>query len=380
MTQKVYRGTENKITQEMLDEMLAEKGREYPAKGQWNTEATRDAIRHWCEGIGDLNPLWLDEEYAKKTRHGTIIAPPTFLFTCSGRAGRHGLPGIHALFSRSHWHFFKPVRLNDQIKRSGGLHDLVEKASGFAKRSFIQVFFENYRNQDGELVATHYSSSVRAERDTATEVGKYNDIRPHEYTEEELQEIWRGIEAEEVRGANSRYWEDVGVGDELVPVVKGPLTMSDVVGFKMGWGSHLVHMIRANETRYWMIKRHPGLPIRNRLNVPDCPEGVHMVSETAGAIGIPGWYDYGPQRVAWAAHLVANWMGDDGWLKELDVQVRRPNIEGDVQWYRGQVSRKWQEGDEHLVTIDIRAENQRGEVTAPGMAVIALPTSDRHGE
>ena len=98
--------------------------------------------------------------------------------------------------------------------------------------------------------------------------------------------------------------------------------MSDVVAFKMGWGSHFVHHIRANEHRYWYVKRHPDLPIRNRLNVPDCPEAVHMLSDTAKAIGVPRLYDYGPQREGWFGQLVTNWMGDAGFLKRITGQYR----------------------------------------------------------
>ena len=64
----------------------------------WNHEATRDAIRHYAHGIGDDNPLWTDPEYAAKTKYGTLVALPSFLFSTdriiSGYCG--GLSGIHA--------------------------------------------------------------------------------------------------------------------------------------------------------------------------------------------------------------------------------------------------------------------------------------------
>ena len=67
----------------------------------WITEINIDAIRHWALGIGDDNPLWLDPEYARKTRYGCIIAPPTILYATnrviSGHVG--GMPGIHAMFA-----------------------------------------------------------------------------------------------------------------------------------------------------------------------------------------------------------------------------------------------------------------------------------------
>ena len=40
----------------------------------WNTEASPDAVRQFCWGIGDDNPLWTDAAYAEKTRYGTLIA------------------------------------------------------------------------------------------------------------------------------------------------------------------------------------------------------------------------------------------------------------------------------------------------------------------
>ena len=36
-------------------------------------------IRHWCEAMGDKNPVYLDEEAAKASVHGGLVAPPTML-------------------------------------------------------------------------------------------------------------------------------------------------------------------------------------------------------------------------------------------------------------------------------------------------------------
>lgn len=40
-------------------------------------EVCKPMIRHWCEIMEDANPLYQDEEYAKKSKYGGIIAPPT---------------------------------------------------------------------------------------------------------------------------------------------------------------------------------------------------------------------------------------------------------------------------------------------------------------
>src|SRR4030042_3409579 len=41
-------------------------------------EVERGAIRRYAESVGDDNPLYNDEEYAKKTKYGGIISPPGF--------------------------------------------------------------------------------------------------------------------------------------------------------------------------------------------------------------------------------------------------------------------------------------------------------------
>lgn len=372
----MLRGTEGKITDEMVEKVLAEVGKEYPAKDQYNTEASIDAIKHWAQGIGDINPLWQDTDYAKQTSYGDIIAPPTFLYSCWGRAGIQGLPGIHALHIGDEWIFHKRIHRNAKIIVTGGVQSLVEKTTSFAGRSFLQTHFRNFRDESGELIATMYANTMRTERDTASSTKKYqSSILP--YTNEQLEAVWKGIEDEVIRGSAPRYGDDVEIGEELPPLVKGPLTMSDVVGFKMGWGSHAVHHIRANEHRYWYIKRHPRVPIRNRLNVPDCPEAVHMISDMADSIGIPRWYDYGPQRMAWLGHVVTNWMSDGGHLKALKASVRKPNLEGDIQYIKGRVAGKSSDvAGGSSVRLEVWAENQHREVTATGEAVVSLPMKD----
>ncbi len=42
-------------------------------------EVNRAMIRHWCEAIGDTNPIYVDDEAAAASRHGGLVAPPTML-------------------------------------------------------------------------------------------------------------------------------------------------------------------------------------------------------------------------------------------------------------------------------------------------------------
>ena len=68
------------ITQEMVDDVKRRLGETVtPTTPFFNTEASHDTIRHFCDAVGDANPLYRHEAYAGKTRYGTIIAPPCFL-------------------------------------------------------------------------------------------------------------------------------------------------------------------------------------------------------------------------------------------------------------------------------------------------------------
>ena len=108
--------------------------------------------------------------------------------------------------------------------------------------------------------------------------------------------------------------------------------------------------------------------------MPEPPERVHWDEALARAVGVPGAYDYGPERVAWLGHCVTNWMGDAGFLARLAVQVRRHNLIGDTTWCRGRVRARGAPGE---VTLALEAVNQRQETIAVGEATVVLPQRGR---
>ena len=342
----------------------------------WNYEATRDGIRHYAHGIGDDNPLWTDPDYAETSRYGTIVALPSFLFSTSrivsGYCG--GLSGVHAMWAGADWSWYKPVLRGDIISTEAHLKDLVEHQTKFAGRSFQQIYHVDFFNQHGDKVAECDSWVFRTDRDEARERGtKYTDSRGRveKFTEEELQEFWRLYENEDIRGSTPRYWEDVQEGEALPRMMKGPMTVTGFIGYAQGWGGLY---IRANKLAWQLHSKHAGLGIKNRFNVPDCPERVHWDEAFALEVGAPGAYDYGPERCSWLTHHVTNWIGDDGFLRNSTCQVRRHNPDGDALFIDGFVSRKFVEDGKHLVEIKQKAETHRGELSATGAAIAELQT------
>jgi acyl dehydratase len=342
----------------------------------WNYEATRDNIRHYAHGIGDDNPLWTDPAYAARTRYGGIVALPSFLFSTSrivsGYCG--GLSGVHAMWAGADWTWYKHVLRNDTITTQAYLKDLIEHQTRFAGRSFQQIYHTDFYNQKQEKVAECDSWVFRTDRDEARERGtKYTDARGRvePFDADQLAEIYRLYDSEQIRGAAPRHWEDVKEGEALPRMLKGPMTVTGFICYAQGWGGLY---IRANKLAYQQHAKHPGLGIRNRFNVPDCPERVHWDQDFALEVGAPGAYDYGPERCSWLTHHITNWMGDDGFLRTSKCQIRRHNPDGDVLFIDGTVTGKRVEQGEHIVEITQKAITHRGELSATGTATVVLPS------
>jgi acyl dehydratase len=341
----------------------------------WNYEATRDAIRHYAHGIGDDNPLWCDPDYAAKTKYGSIVALPSFLFSMSrivsGYCG--GLTGVHAMWAGADWTWHKPVLRNDTISTEAYLKDLIGHQTKFAGLAYQQIYHVDFFNQHGDKVCECDSYVFRTERDEARERGtKYEGKvgKVEKLTDEQMQ-LWFDLyRNEEIRGATPRYWEDVNEGDELPRMMKGPMTVTGFIGYAQGWGGLY---IRTNKLHFQLIDAHPGLGIPNKFGVRDVPERVHWDDDFAREVGTPGAYDYGPERNSWLTHHITNWIGDDGFLHKHKCQIRRHNPDGDVIFIDGSVSRKFEENGKKYVEIQQRAETHRGELSATGTAIAELP-------
>lgn len=368
-----------RITERGVDELRKRIGRPIEREPEpWCYEATRDNIRHYAHGIGDDNPLWCDPEYAERTAHRGLIALPSFLFACSrivsGYVG--GLPGIHAMWAGADWNWYKRIRRNDQVSTISRLKDVIVRETKFSGMAIQQIYSVEFFNQDGDKMAEADSWCFRTERDSAREKGvKYGVIGAepaHQYSQETLNDIDKQYSNEEVRGSKIRYWEEVAVGDRLPTMVKGPMTVTGFIAYAQGWGGLY---IRANKLAWKMMRRHPGLGIPNRFNIPDCPERVHWEKEFALAVGVPGAYDYGPERCSWMTHHLTNWMGDDGFLVSSSTKIRRHNPEGDTIFIDGEVLEKFKNlNGDNCVKIRQNANNQDGEVSIYGTGVIALPS------
>ncbi|MFT4437136.1 MaoC family dehydratase N-terminal domain-containing protein [Caballeronia sp. 15715] len=337
-------------------------------------------IRRWAHySVGDDNPMFSEVDYGKRSAHGTVIAPPTFLYTIDSGIVAPGLPGIQWIFAGSRFEHFKPVKAGDTITAQARLIDVQIKEGRSVERYVNQVGEVLFYNQQGELVTRYEGDIYRIPRRRSGGGFKFAVDKaasvppPYKYTQDEIEEIAEGYRTEERRGTDTRYWDDIAIGDTLPVVQKGPLTLVDIVGFYSGRRT----VYNVMKLAFLERDRHPhNVYYSPTRNIPMHPAAGHFDAEIAHEIGMPGAYDQGWQRIGWAGHLLTNWCGDLGFVRRLDGRVTRPNLVGDLTRLTGEVTGKRKERGEALIDIVWWGTNQRGERNCDGRAVVRLPTRD----
>jgi acyl dehydratase len=351
-----------------------------PPRG--NEVATKDAIRHFADGIGDPNPLWRSEDYACQSIYGSIIAPPLFLNAISEGQAMIGLPGLISTFIGAEWEWHQVIRVNDSFTVTNLLFDLEDKGGAPGQRRIVQSGLLSYLNQRGEVTGTctwHMMRSEKKQGDSKKKSGKSgsSDKKVHCYSDDELASIFESLEHEEIRGASPRYWDDVSVGDELRPVVKGPLSISDMIAWAIGISWQRIALASGEKHRY--LQKKPALSYKDPLTmVPEPIANSHFVDSAAEILmGSPVIFDLGMQRLSWLGNLVTNWMSDYGFLKKLSGRIQKFVRYGDTVWCKGCVSRKYVENGECIAELELVCENQYGEIVTPGKATVLLPSKSK---
>ncbi len=124
--------------------------------GSATIEIEKGMIKKFAESLEDPNPLWQDEEYAKKARFGGIVAPPGLLMAAMMLGERaplpFAMPMARILDGGGEWEYFKPMRPGDVLTVASKLHDIREREGKMGKMLFM-VTETTWTNQNNELVA-----------------------------------------------------------------------------------------------------------------------------------------------------------------------------------------------------------------------------------
>jgi acyl dehydratase len=345
----------------------------------WNHEASRDSIRHYAWGLGDDNPLWCDPAYAARTRWGGLIAPPTFFFGVFDAVVAPGLPDIQWYYSGIDAEFHAPMRRDTRFDVRADYVDAREVSGKRVKRMLVQTGRVDYHDEYGQLLVRVLSHCFRVARLGAEGGLSYAPRAEHRYTPEELARIGDAMLDEFRRGAETLHWDDVRVGDTMPGTVRGPINRLDMTCYYAG----AVGTSGYKSTRLKWLYAHWARTAPERLpnnydpsyyGAAVSPSIGHQDKEVATSeLGMPGPYDNGPQRIGMMSTCLTNWMGDDGVLRRYSARLKLPVIFGDTTFTRGRVTGKRIEAGRALIDAEVWAENQLGETTAAGTAVIELP-------
>lgn len=136
------------------------------------------------------------------------------------------------------------------------------------------------------------------------------------------------------------YFEDVAVGADTPPLVKGPIQQIQLTRYAGASGDF---------------------------------NPIHQDEEFARAAGMPGVFAHGMLSMGFVAQALTDWAGP-GTVRKLGVRFTALVRLKDTVTCRGRVIAKQSQDDQHLVELDVWAENQQGEKVVTGRATLTLPS------
>jgi acyl dehydratase len=137
------------------------------------------------------------------------------------------------------------------------------------------------------------------------------------------------------------YFDDVQVGQEIPPVVKGPMTTAHI----MRWSASMENWHRIHYDKVYAME-HDKLP----------------------NVVVNG---------SWKQHIlmqvVKDWAGLAGWAWKVAFQYRDMDLPGDLITAWGKVTKKYEERGLGYVELEIGLKNSRDVESTKGTAVVVLP-------
>ncbi|MCK9932505.1 MaoC family dehydratase N-terminal domain-containing protein [Frankia sp. Mgl5] len=369
--------------------------------GQLWDPCTATDIRRWVMAMDYPNPLHWDEEFARESRYGGLIAPQSIAV---GLDYGHGcapscvgyIPGSHLLFGGEEWWFYgSPIRVGDKLIQERRFHDYKVTETKFAGPTMFARGDTAHRNQHGALVARERSTAIRYLAAEAEKRGMHeNQLGARKnWTSTELAEVekLRHDWLTSNRAGLSPAFEDVSVGDTLPRRVIGPHSIASFTTeyrafiFNI-WGTF--HWTAPPGIKDPWVYQDPGwvegfgfdeegarIDPRLRDGLYVGPSRGHIDADKAGEVGMPRAYGYGATMGAWCTDYLSYWAGHDGLVRHTKSSFRGPAFEGDVTYFDAEVVAKEEESawGVPLVHVKLRLTNQDGGVLVTCTAEVELP-------
>jgi len=322
-------------------------------------EVNEYLIRHWCETLEDANPLYLDADYAKSQGLRSVIAPLGSIMTTFSMqfrwpwppaeyGDREPAPHIHydvkaalnlpvGIIQSIDVESYVPLQVGDRVSVGQRLVSISPWKKTRVGEGHFWTMDRLYRNQHGELVLRERMSAFGYGRQegAAPVTGSGGGWSPA--VEEAIDGERTGYLAPAFQ---QRFWEDVQKDEELPPLCM-PITVTRCVYL-------------ASATRDFSPQHSNRDYAQQRSKTKD------VFVNTPFNMGMVG-------------RFLTDWAGPQGTVRRMRMAMRGNVCAGDDMILRGQVTKKYVEGDEHRVDVDVVISTQDGPVT-PCSATLVLPS------
>lgn len=281
------------------------------------------SIKLFADSIMDPDPLYCDEGYAKTTKHGGIVAPPTFFGGATGlrhlKAGDSRtmssinlpvLPGWTSVATGDDFQFFAAVRPGDTLTCREKMVGAYEKPGRSGNLIFI-TREKTFTNQHGRIVMIRKLSGVSSEQSPKKSTSRGRNQTP-----------------------------DVEHRTELPALTIGPVTIRHLAMFAIATAEFV---------------------------------DIHYDRGYAQSVGLPDVIIQGLYKTTTIAQMLKNWAGDGDAIRWLTVQHRGMDIAGNTLIASGRVLRTSQQNDGQLIECEVWTENQHGQRTTVGTAGLSIP-------
>lgn len=344
--------------------------------------ATVDSMRNFARAYGDDNPLFGDEDYGLAGPWGTIVAPPLFPIATGVPVATVGEPaavvrgalrGVAVEVVDDRWTLHRMVQPGVRLVRTDSIAAVTFGATDTARTATVTTR-SVYIARDS-LYATHDRVRVHGGRSIADAIGSDDHRGEREgkarYDDDALAEIERVGSAWRRRGSAPLVASDLAVGATIGPLVKGPMTITDLVAYRGGVGPGPFGVEPLDLARHNRRVR-PDFYDRDDTGAWDARERLHWDEAYAQRCGHPSAYDYTHTRLNWMVHLLTDWMGDHARLETISFVHLAHNYVGDTHWVDATIRAVDTARDVTRVVLELRGVNQLGVVTCRGDASVLL--------
>jgi acyl dehydratase len=350
-------------------------------------------VRRWAQAMQNPNPLHFDQDFARTTSDGQVVAPQSFILACAVRHGivpsiQGALPGSHQMNAGDEWWFSERVNVGDSITSVRQAIDYRIATTNFAGPTVFQRGDTTYLNQSGRVLARQRATAMRylvanlRQKSTQTE-----SAQPASWSDEQLEEI-EEQQLSYARGCRTiadRSVSTVVAGESLRARPLGPHSIQSFTTEQRAylytvWGNLFDDGLAGTGRSFGAVDAMRTSDEKGSVD-PTFADGLyhgggrgHTTSKYAQVVGMQKPYGYGASMSAYVLDYVANWAGNRGTIVHSSLQYRAPVYVGDVTYIGASVTDvRPNEGPNHgSVVLAIKMTDQGGKVLATGSVEVRL--------